>query len=531
MQDNSQPDLSRTALYARYSTDRQERRSIRDQLRECRAKVEAMGGRIVGEWFDAGRSGSTVHGRAGLLALLDACRAGGVTTVCAEALDRISRNQADIAAIFRRLRFDGISILTLEEGEVELLHVGLKGIMGELYLEAVRQKTRRGQVGVLADGRTLARVTYGYRLANRLEGAKLVRGLREVVPEEAAAVRRIYARYAQGVSARAIAAELNAVGTPPPGGASAWHHRHLLRGRVDRGILRNPIYAGRIEWNRESGRRDPETGRKTTRRTDPREWVRGHMPHLRIIPDALWDVVQARIERERRPRPTAKGQVPRPGGAGPLTRLLHCSRCRGPVRAIARGRYGCRRALDGEGCDAPTFSLGDLEGAVAERLGAWVRRRRDWRRILEVVQSHREERRRHIESEIAEKEVAVGRLVAAIEGGGGPAEAIQRRIVELEREVGRLRRELEAMPGTPGTDTAGWSGRIEAQVVGIAEAAGGPEGEARRIAVERVGGMLERITIGAGPKRGGVRMRIRPNLPEIVRLADVKADHAETLSA
>ena len=259
--------------------------------------------------------------------------------------------------------------------------------------------------------------------------------------------------------------------------------------------------------------------------------VRGQLPHLRIIPDALWDVVQERVEREQRPRPSAKGQVPRPGGAGALTHLLHCSRCRGPVRSIARGRYACRRALDREGCDAPTFSLSDLETAVAERLGAWVRRPRDWQRIVEVVQSQREERRRDIESEIAEKEVAVGCLVAAIEGGGGPAEAIQRRILELEREVGRLRRELEAMPGTPGTDAAGRCGRIEARVTGIAEAAVGPEGEARRIAVERVGGMLERITIGAGRKRGDVRMRIRPNLPEIVRLADVKADHAEIRSA
>ena len=399
--------------------------------------------------------------------------------------------------------------------------------MSEMYLEAVRQKTKRGQVGVLADGRTLARVTYGYRLANRLEGTKLVRGLREIVPEEAATVRRIYAQYADGVSARAIAADLNADGTPPPAAAAAWHHRHLLRGARDRGILRNPIYAGRIEWNRESRRRDPETGKGTTRWTDPREWVRGHMPHLRIVPEALWAVVQARIERERRPRPPAKGQVPRPGGAGPLTRLLHCSRCRGPVRAVARGRYGCRRALDAGGCDAPTFSVADLEGAVAGRLHAWVRRKRDWGRILEVVQSHREERRRHIESDIAEREVAVGRLVAAIEGGGGPAQAIRRRIVELEREVSRLLRELDALPGTPGTDTAGWPGRVEAQVVGIAEAAGGPEGEARRIAVERVGAMLERITLGAGPGRGVVRMRIRVDLPEIVRLADKEGDGAE----
>ena len=526
MQD-SQPDLSRTALYARYSTERQEQRSIRDQFRQCRAKVEAMGGTVVAEHFDAASSGSTMHGRPGLLALLEACRAGEVTTVCAEALDRLSRNQADIAAIFRRLNFDDIAIHTLEEGEIGLLHIGLKGVMGELYLEAVRQKTRRGMEGVVADGRVLGRVVYGYRIANRLEGATVVRGLREIVPEEAEIVRRIYRQYADGISARAIVEELNADGTTPPGAAEAWHRLHLLRGRRDQGILTNPIYQGRPVWNREDRRLDPETGRSKVRLRDPDEWVHGRAAHLRIVPEAVWEVVRERVEREQRPRPRAKGQVPRPGGAGALTHLLHCSRCRGPVRAIARGRYGCRRALNDEGCDAPTFSISDLEGAVADRLGEWARRKRDWRRILEVVRAREEERRRRNEADIAEMEVTVARLVAAIEGSRQPAQAIQRRIVELERETGRLRRELKALPGTPGTDTAGWAGRVEAQVTGIAEAAVGPEGKARRIAVERVGTMLERITLGAGPRRGVVRMRIRPNLPEIVRLADKEGEGAE----
>lgn len=49
--------------------------------------------------------------------------------VMAEALDRISRDQADIATLFKHMQFAGIPIVTLAEGEISELHVGLKGTM------------------------------------------------------------------------------------------------------------------------------------------------------------------------------------------------------------------------------------------------------------------------------------------------------------------------------------------------------------------------------------------------------------------
>jgi len=45
--------------------------------------------------------------------------------VVAEALDRLSRDQADVATLFKRLKFAGIRIVTLADGEVTQLHVGL----------------------------------------------------------------------------------------------------------------------------------------------------------------------------------------------------------------------------------------------------------------------------------------------------------------------------------------------------------------------------------------------------------------------
>ncbi len=48
------------ALYARYSTDRQDARSIDDQLRRCRAHAASHGFRVIAEYKDAAISGAHI---------------------------------------------------------------------------------------------------------------------------------------------------------------------------------------------------------------------------------------------------------------------------------------------------------------------------------------------------------------------------------------------------------------------------------------------------------------------------------------
>jgi DNA invertase Pin-like site-specific DNA recombinase len=67
--------------------------------------------------------------------------------VIAEALDRLSRDQEDVAALYKRLRFAGIRIVTLAEGEISELHVGLKGTMNALFIRDLAAKTHRGLRG------------------------------------------------------------------------------------------------------------------------------------------------------------------------------------------------------------------------------------------------------------------------------------------------------------------------------------------------------------------------------------------------
>jgi len=92
--------------------------------RACGARGLDGGGNL----FRRAISGSSMF-RAGIRSLLADAEAGCFDMVLSEALDRISRDQEHVAAVFNPLRFAGVSIVTLSEGEINELHVGLKGTM------------------------------------------------------------------------------------------------------------------------------------------------------------------------------------------------------------------------------------------------------------------------------------------------------------------------------------------------------------------------------------------------------------------
>jgi DNA invertase Pin-like site-specific DNA recombinase len=92
--------------------------------------------------------------RPGYQALLEGAREAAFDVVVAEAPDRLSRDQEDVAALFKRLRFAGIRIVTLAEDEISELHVGLNGTMNALFLEDLADKTRRGLRGRVKAGRS-----------------------------------------------------------------------------------------------------------------------------------------------------------------------------------------------------------------------------------------------------------------------------------------------------------------------------------------------------------------------------------------
>ena len=81
------------AIYARYSTDRQDARSIDDQLRRCRRFAQDRGWKVAAEFSDAAQSGATLA-REAMQRLLAAARArpAPFEAVLVDDLSRLSRD-------------------------------------------------------------------------------------------------------------------------------------------------------------------------------------------------------------------------------------------------------------------------------------------------------------------------------------------------------------------------------------------------------------------------------------------------------
>jgi DNA invertase Pin-like site-specific DNA recombinase len=142
----------RAVIYARYSSDLQREASIEDQLSLCGDRAQREGWTIIGTYTDRAISGADITNMSGINALLADARAGRFDIVVSEALDRISRDQEDIAGIYKRLRHSEVSMFTLAEGQVDELHIGLKGTMNALFLKDLASKIRRGQRGRIKSG-------------------------------------------------------------------------------------------------------------------------------------------------------------------------------------------------------------------------------------------------------------------------------------------------------------------------------------------------------------------------------------------
>jgi site-specific DNA recombinase len=262
------------AIYARFSSEMQREASIDDQIRVCTAYLQRAGRPAVDTYTDYAVSGATTL-RPGYQALLRDARAGRFNLVIAESLDRFSRDQEHIAAFYKLMSFAGIAVVTLAEGAITELHVGLKGTMSALYLKDLALKTHRGLEGRVRAGRSAGGLSYGYRVLRetRADGTAMA-GARAIEEGEAVVVRRIFADYVGGLSPRTIARTLNRSETPGPHGGR-WT-APLILGNATRetGILRNRLYAGERVWNRQHFIKDPTSGKRVARPNPFSAW--GH---------------------------------------------------------------------------------------------------------------------------------------------------------------------------------------------------------------------------------------------------------------
>lgn len=517
----------RSAIYARYSSDLQSANSIEDQVRICRERIEQTGGTVAEVYTDAAISGSSVINRPAIRALMEDARAGRFEVVMAEALDRISRDQEDIAAIFKRLTHLGITILTLSEGEISELHIGLKGTMNALFLKDLAAKVRRGQRGRLEAGKAPGGLCYGYRAAVKLdERGNVLRGDREIIAEQAEVVQRIFAEFAAGASARAIASGLNRDGIKSPRGGH-WMASAINGSRKRKsGILYNDLYVGKLVYNRQTFRKDPDTGKRIPRLNPPSEWRIADRPELRIISDDLWQRVQA-IKADHKDQPL--NQTHRPKHI--LSGIVKCGCCGGGYTNYSAGRMKCSRAREA----GPTVCT-NQHTIYPAQIEARILTALEEKLLSETafgyfVKTYRAERARLRASELGQRgaqekelknaEAKIRRIIAAI-GDGTDNQSMRAELMDLDSRAGRLRAELAQSGASARANVIELTPNLEAayrvRVAGLRESLQGDD-TARLSATAALRSIISEIRVWPGEQRGHTRLELVGSIISVLAFA------------
>ncbi len=440
--------MTRVAIYARYSSDNQRDASIEDQVRVCRERVEREGWSVANVYTDHAISGASLM-RPGIQILMQDASEGKFDFVIAEALDRLSRDQEDIAGFHKRMEFAGVKILCLTEGEIGSLHIGLKGTMNAMFLKDLADKTRRGLRGRVENGKSGGGLVYGYDVVKRFgEDGSPIRGEREINEFEANVVRRIFKDYCNGISPRAIAGALNSEGVKAPTGGD-WGPSTIYGNRErGTGILNNELYVGRMVWNRLRYIKDPNTGKRVSRPNSEEKWVVKEVPDLRIIEDELWDEVkrlQGKYNKKDQPLCTKNRPVHL------LSHLVKCGCCGGGFAMHGKKRLACSTSRNKGTCDNRlTIVREDLEHAVlsalqshlmdedltAEFCKAYLDRRN------ELIRQHNAARNSY-RRELAKLERERQKIVQSI-CDGVPAKMIKERAVYVDARMTELENLLNA---------------------------------------------------------------------------------------
>lgn len=224
--------MKKAVFYGRYSSANQTEQSIEGQLHVCEKYAVENDILIVGKYIDRALSGTTDKRPQFLQMIADSAH-GGFDTVLVYKLDRFARNRYDSAIHKKKLRDNGVRVVSatepLSDTPEGIILEGMLESIDEYFSQELSRKCKRGLKESCDKGYFICNtVPLGYKKADR----RLV-----IDPETAPLIRRIFEEYAGGKSPERIANELNEQGLTV-GGRS-------FQKKTVRGWLKNEVFIGR----------------------------------------------------------------------------------------------------------------------------------------------------------------------------------------------------------------------------------------------------------------------------------------------
>lgn len=295
----------RAAIYARVSTERQERQQTVDSQIDALRGWASANAHDLAEghiYVDEGYTGSRLD-RPGLDELRDAALRGDFDVVAVLSPDRLARKYAYQVLLMEEFRKTGCEVAFLHrpitDDPQDQLLLQIQGAVAEYERAVLAERFRRGKLLKARRGIWLGgKAPYGYRYVPKRDG---VPGYLVVDEDEATMVRSLFSWLVdERMTSRQIAKRLNASPWRPRSGRQSWSPSVVHR------ILHDETYAGMAHANRyrfvppKSPRsRGPRAGENTCRQPRPRdEWIGIPVPAL--IDQETYRLAQDQLARNGR---------------------------------------------------------------------------------------------------------------------------------------------------------------------------------------------------------------------------------------
>ncbi len=332
----------RVAAYCRVSTNSEE------QLNSYAAQkayytqhiLENPDWEMAGIFADEGLSGTSMKKRAAFNRMIAACKRGRIDMILTKSLSRFARNTVDCLRIVRMLKANGIGVIFEKENintltESSEFLITLFSGFAQAESESLRGNILLGLRQSMKEGK----VTFQYKkMLGYRRGAD---GKPEIVPEEAATVRRIYTRYLEGASLGDIKKELEADGIPTAEAVQGWSYQ------VIRNILTNEKYYGDALLQKTYT--TDCISKKVVKNLGDLPMYHVERNHPGIVSKDMFQRVQAEMARRTSKRKvmqkSGKTEQGKYSAKYALSELLVCGECGTPYKRCTWARNGKKRIV------------------------------------------------------------------------------------------------------------------------------------------------------------------------------------------
>lgn len=294
----------RCAIYARFSSEKQNPLSAKDQVSQIIKKASGFPHlKILTAYiYEAeGISGKNLKKNPVFQEMLEAANKTPrpFDAILIEDMSRFSRNDLQSKIARAKLNDLGIQVLCLSdnfqsvETDEDELKISVLESVAKYERKKIASRSRRGNVRQLERGYLPGGcISYGYiREQHPTENMLNTKPIPE--PFQAEIVKRIWSEYAEGKSCRQVVDGLNNDSIPPPQpenhkGEALWNSKQISR------IIHNQAYVGILFWDKEGGKENSEGDR--IEKLNPKEkWQKFEGIYPRIVPEDLEQKVKQRL--------------------------------------------------------------------------------------------------------------------------------------------------------------------------------------------------------------------------------------------